>query len=115
MSMKITVINQKKNRRSKMMKIVTNNKFGSKIWNSSFFKEESLTRVINEINIGDYEFIRIEKTYTINDDRLGAIVHVKIDDRLNRIVIDFKQGKPLRSFSKLTFKVFFLLYIGWLF
>jgi hypothetical protein len=75
-----------------MTKRNTTRDFGTSKWKEDFYKQDSLTSVIDSTDIEDYEFHRIEKTYTVNDDRVGAIVQIKQNDRMLRVIIDFRMG-----------------------
>ena len=66
--------------------------FGSPKWIEAFLTEESLCSIIDSTDIEDYEFHRVEKSYTVDDDRVGAIVQIKKDRRMLRVIIDFKRG-----------------------
>jgi hypothetical protein len=66
--------------------------FESKEWKRDFLKKESLSRIINCTDISGYHFYGIEKTYTVNQDRVGAIVLVQNYDEMLRVAIDFKSG-----------------------
>ena len=68
--------------------------FGTSKWKEDFYKQESLTRIIDSTDIDDYKFHKIEKSYTVNYDRVGAIVQIKKDGRTLRAIIDFKRGDP---------------------
>ena len=66
--------------------------FGSPKWKEEFYRQKSLTSIIDSTDIKGYEFHRIEKTYTVNDDRVGAIVQIQKDGKKKRAIIDFKRG-----------------------
>jgi len=78
-----------------MTQTLNNNLFGSKEWRDDFLKQQSITSIIDKIDIGDYSFHRLEKSYTVNDDRIGAIVQIKKDERTLRAIIDFKRGNAM--------------------
>ena len=75
-----------------MTKRNTTGDFGSPRWIEDFYKQESLTRIINSTYIEGYEFNKVERRYSIDDDRVGAIVQIKKNGRTLRAIIDFKRG-----------------------
>jgi hypothetical protein len=75
-----------------MIKQNTTGDFASPKWIEDFLSENSLTSIIDSTDIEDYEFHRIEKTYTVNNDRVGAIVQIRKGGRTKRAIIDFKRG-----------------------
>ena len=75
-----------------MTKINTAGDFGTSKWKEDFYKQESLTGIIDSTDIDDYKFHKIEKTYTVNDNRVGAIIQMEMDGRMKRATIDFKRG-----------------------
>ena len=77
-----------------MTPMTYSNEFGSGKWKYDFLTESSLTSIIDSTDIEDYEFHRIEKKYTVDDDRVGAIVQIIKDGRTLRAIIDFKRGDP---------------------
>jgi hypothetical protein len=89
-----------------MTKRNTAGDFGSPKWKEDFLTEESLDSIIDSTDIEDYEFHRIEKSYTVDDDRVGAIVQIKKGGRTKRVIIDFQRGKSTwEQLMDITFNI----------
>lgn len=61
-----------------------------------FAKQETIARLLQSIELSDYDFIRIDRTYRIDPDRNGVVVILKDrkTENLLKATIDFKHGKP---------------------
>jgi len=90
--MKIKVINQNKNRRSKM----NCNTINSNCCLKQYSQEKTLLKFLQKIGFDEYEIVKIDNKAAINNHRLAFIVKMKNKNngRLNRIYIDLKCGQP---------------------
>jgi hypothetical protein len=73
-----------------------------------FAKQETITRLLESIELSDYEINRIDHTYRIDPDRNGAVVILKDKktERLLKATIDFKHGIPSwQQMMDLTFGI----------
>ena len=80
--------------------------FGSGKWKKEFYREKSLTSIIDSTDIKGYEFHRIEKKYTVDDNRVGAIVQIELSGRKKRVIIDFQRGESTwEQLMDITFNI----------
>jgi len=63
-------------------------------WKGRFSHEETFTNLFYSLDFVDYEFGKVDRVYQIGPDRVGAVVNMKEGDRMVRIIIDLKHGKP---------------------
>lgn len=65
-------------------------------WRAHFLKEQTIEEILLASGVDDQKFIKIEKTYAINDDRLTLIVKTRNKDTFhsNWIMLDVIMGKP---------------------
>jgi len=73
-----------------------------------FARRETITRLLQSIDLSDYEISRIDRTYRIDPDRNGVVVILKdkTTDRLLKATADFKHGRPSwQQMMDLTFGI----------
>jgi hypothetical protein len=73
-----------------------------------FAKEETISRLLKLVGLSGYKVSRVDRTYTIGQDRNGVVVILKdkSTQRLLKATIDFKQGTPSwQQMMDLTFGI----------
>ena len=93
---------------TRLEKVKLKEYFG-KNWRKSYLtRKDEIVKLLGELEIKNYEFIRIASRMLINDDRCVVIVIAKRTDNghLRKIVIDTKLGSPTwQQFIDVTYNI----------
>jgi len=83
--------------------------YGGKNWRKNYLtRKDQIVKLLHELEIKNYEFIRTASRMLINDDRCVVIVIAKRTDNghLRKIVIDTKLGSPTwQQFIDVTYNI----------